>query len=70
MYEGSAGVGGASGSSVGTCCIGSLIELVEGLCVVGVLAGLGLRTAKPSGLVVTEIGLSAAKSRVVLTLRE
>lgn len=70
MYEGSAGVGGASGSSVGTCCIGSLIELVEGLCVVGVLAGLGLSTAKPSGLVVVKVGLSAAKSRVVLTVRE
>jgi hypothetical protein len=63
-------VGGASGSSVGTCCIGSLIELFEGLLVVGVLAGLGLNTAKPSGLVAVMVGLSAAKSRVMLILRE
>jgi hypothetical protein len=70
MWEGRAGVGGASGSNVGTCCIGNLIELVDGLLVVGVLAGLGLSTAKPSGLLAVIVGLSAAKSRVLLTLRE
>lgn len=50
--------------------MGSLIELFDGLRVVGVLAGLGLSTAKPSGLLAVILGLSAAKSRVMLMLRE
>src|SRR2546421_5686492 len=47
-YEGRAGVGGAPGSIIGPCWIGSLSELVDGELVIGVRAGLGRITAYPS----------------------
>src|SRR6266516_4513779 len=47
-YGGRAGVGGAPGSIIGPCWIGSLSELVDGELVIGVRAGLGRITAYPS----------------------
>ena len=47
-----------------------MILLALGLLVTGVLAGPGRSTAKPSGLLAVMLGLSAAKSRVLLMSRE